>query len=303
MNYKYLLLVLTVSLSFFLPVNAQQDSTKNNEWTWEDEDWGQWDDFKFEFDLFDDHLHHSPSISLNYGLTNANIKNFTSGFTDAGMLELKLGYTTEASTHLNENLVKYKYHFLYVSKLSSALRSAELKSNEYNWQMWRFGTGWSGGFGYKIGDVSIIPYHSFSFDWSRLDMLGTPSSSSEKEKTDLFNESIRFGTGSEGGLRIRFLDYLTLEAGYERSIIFQRHLFWKWSGSALLEAIGQWAVDEFVDEVVNSSPLAAPIVNFLLKNGLAFAIYELRQEKMNWPFANETPLAHDQFKFGITFTL
>jgi len=301
MNLKKILFVLACLFSFSFNLYAQQDSTVNHEWRWEDEDWGQLDDFKFDIDFFDNHFHHSPTISLNYGFVNSNIKNFSNDFIDAGMLELKLGHTTEGTSGFSEDLVKYKYHFLYISKISTSLNRTENNLADLDWQMWRFGTGWSSGFGYKIGNVSIIPYYSYSLDWSRVEMLSSPASAAEKIKLNLFNKSIRFGTGSEGGVRIKLFDYLTLEASYERSIIFQRHLFWKWSGSAILEAIGQWAVDEFVDEVIESSPMAAPIVNFLLKNGLSYAIYELRQTKMNWPFSTETPLAHDQFKFGVTF--
>lgn len=302
MNLKNLLFVLALLFSFSLTVNAQKDSTSKNDWTWEDEDWGQLDDFKFDFEFFGDQFQHSPTISVNYGFVNANIKNFTNDFNDAGMLELKLGHTTERASGFTEDLVKYKYHYLYASKLSTSLNSSENNYAKLDWQMWRFGSGWSSGFGYKIGNVSIIPYYSYSLDWSRLELLNSPAPQLEKAKLDLFNESIRFGTSGEGGVRIKLLDYLTLEAGYERSIIFQRHLFWKWSGSAILEAIGQWAVDEFVDEVMESSPMAVPVVNFLLKNGLSYAVYELRQTKMNWPFSGEAPQAHDQFKFGITFT-
>jgi hypothetical protein len=60
-------------------------------------------------------------------------------------------------------------------------------------------------------------------------------------------------------------------------------------------------LDTFINEVFKSSPAAGPIVNFVLKNALAYGIYELRQEKMNWPFSSEAPLAFDQFKVGVTF--
>ena len=91
------------------------------------------------------------------------------------------------------------------------------------------------------------------------------------------------------------------DAGYERSIVFQRHLFWKWAGSAIIEAAAQGLLDGFISEVFESTPAAGPIVNFLLKNALAYGIYELRQDKMNWPFSSEAPIAYDQFKFGVTF--
>ncbi|HSP87628.1 MAG TPA: hypothetical protein VLN45_05810, partial [Ignavibacteriaceae bacterium] len=65
---------------------------------------------------------------------------------------------------------------------------------------------------------------------------------------------------------------------------------------------GHWALDSFVDEIMDSSPYAAPIVGFVLKCALSYGVYELRQDKMNWPFKSAAPLAYDQFKFGMTFT-
>jgi hypothetical protein len=96
---------------------------------------------------------------------------------------------------------------------------------------------------------------------------------------------------------------MSIDASYERSIIFPRHLFWKWTGSVLIEAAGQWAVDGFVDRVLDSAPYAAPIVSFVLKNALSYGMYELRHDKMNWPFDTVSPLAYDQFKVGLTFVL
>ena len=55
-------------------------------------------------------------------------------------------------------------------------------------------------------------------------------------------------------------------------------------------------------EIFESSPQAGPIVNFLLKNALAYGIYELRQSDMNWPFTTTPPLSFDTFRLGATFT-
>ena len=56
-----------------------------------------------------------------------------------------------------------------------------------------------------------------------------------------------------------------------------------------------------INKIFKSSPAAGPVVNFLLKNALAYGIYELRKDKMNWPFKSEAPITYDQFKFGVTF--
>jgi hypothetical protein len=94
---------------------------------------------------------------------------------------------------------------------------------------------------------------------------------------------------------------LSLDASYERSVVFQRVLFWKLSGSLITEAIADGLVDHFIKEVLSSSPVAAPIVNFVLKSGVAYGFAELRKEHMNVPFGGEDPLMQATYKFGMTF--
>jgi hypothetical protein len=65
---------------------------------------------------------------------------------------------------------------------------------------------------------------------------------------------------------------------------------------------GTSADDYFIKEIFYASPSAGPIVYFLLKNALSYGIYELRQEKMNWPFSSAPPLSFDSFRFGLMFT-
>jgi hypothetical protein len=119
---------------------------------------------------------------------------------------------------------------------------------------------------------------------------------------DRFEDGVRFGSSNDGGIRIVATSLISLDANYQRSIVFERHLFWKWAGSAIIEAAANGLLDVFIKEIFKSSPPAGPIVNFLLKNALAYGIYELRQEKMNWPFPSTQPLSFDSFRFGATFT-
>jgi hypothetical protein len=60
-------------------------------------------------------------------------------------------------------------------------------------------------------------------------------------------------------------------------------------------------LDSFVRRIARSTPEAAPIVNLLLKGGLAYGLYEGRRNNMNWPFSTEPPIVEDTFKFGLTF--
>jgi len=265
------------------------DNGKDWNWRW---DW-DWDDFDKK-DFFK-----SPTITLNYGLSKMNLERFSTSLADPGLLELKIGYTLEKA-YGPADIIKYGYRYLYLSTHSADLRGADDDSLKLKTDMWRFGFGRAKGYGYKLGNAAIIPYYTYTLNWSRVDFKDSISNSTDYGTAELFDETFRFGTSAEGGIRFKIFSPLILEAGYERSVVFPRHLFWKWLGSAALEAAGQWALDEFIEKIMDSSPYAGPVINFVLKNALSYGIYELRQEKMNWPFKSAAPVSYDQFKFGIT---
>ncbi|MDP1993706.1 MAG: hypothetical protein Q8K40_00530, partial [Ignavibacteria bacterium] len=162
--------------------------------------------------------------------------------------------------------------------------------------------GWDRGYAYKPGLKSaIIFYNGNGFTWSNLKIKDNFLNHADSLSLNLFNNSFRFGQKTEGGVKIQIIPQLVFNAGYERAEIFPRLLFWKWAGSAIIEVAGQAMLDEFVDKILDSTPMAAPAINFLLKNGLSYGIYELRKEKMNWPFNTPAPFQTDSFKFGVTF--
>jgi len=300
--YYYRLLIIVLTLLLSTPVFSQEDSTKTDEdwdWHWDEmDDWENWvADYGFK-EL-------RPAISLQYGLANMSRTDIQSQFVDPALLELRLGYVKDRNAWETDYIIKHSYKFLYLSNESNKIAGKEADRAEIESDMWRFGVGWSSGYGYKLGENSaIIPYYSYTLNWSNIDFKYpdelTLVPDPDIEKLNLYDESFRFGTSSEGGVRVKLIENLMLDAGYERSIVFQRHLFWKWAGSALIEVAAQGLLDSFIKEVFKSSPAAGPVVNFLLKNALSYGIYELRQDEMNWPFGGEAPIAYDQFKFGVT---
>lgn len=299
---KLLVILLTFfSLKFSV---AQQDSSKSSDdwdWHWNWNEWEDWENWGFDFGFGKSR----PAISLKYGLGKLDRNDLQSEFVDPNLFELKLGYTKDRSAWETDYIVNHSYRFIYLSNESNKLSGNEAIGTQIESDMWRFGFGKLHGYGYKLGEsAAIIPYYSYTMNWSRIDFkypdVQTLVVDNDVEKLNLYNESFRFGTSNEGGVRIKIIDNLILDAGYERSIVFQRHLFWKWAGSAIIESAAQGLLDGFIHEIFESSPAAGPVVNFLLKNALAYGLYELRQEKMNWPFNSEAPIAYDQFKFGLT---
>lgn len=296
-----LLLSALVIVFLSLPLLAQQeegeeDKDKEKKWRWE---W-EFDDIDFSF------RKSKPTISLQYGMGQIQRDDMGSSIADPGLFELKLGYMRDKQAWRSDNIIKHNFRYIFLSNISNDISGKEGSGIDLATDTWKFGFGRSSGYGYKLSESSaIIPYYTYTLNWSRVDFtkpdIRTFVPDTDGDIIDYYDESFRFGTSSEGGLRIKFIDNIALEAGYERSIVFQRHLFWKWAGSAVIEGAAQGLLDTFINEIFESSPAAGPIVNFVLKNALAYGIYELRQEKMNWPFSSEAPLTFDQFKVGVTF--
>ncbi len=294
-------LIVFVSSAF-----AQEDSVKNTEnwnWHWDDEDDWEWKwDGDFDFGFSKSH----PAISLNYGLAQIDRNNISKDFVKPNLLELKLGYIKDKSAWGKEDLVNHTYRNIFFANESNKLSGKESDGSEIESEMWRIGFERSKGYGYKLGESSsVILYNGYTLNWSRIDFkypdVLTILPDKEIETLNLYDESFRFGTSGLSGIRLRMLDNLMIDASYERSIVFERHLFWKWAGSVIIESAAQGLLDKFIDEIFESSPYAGPVVSFVLKNAITYGVYELRQEKMNWPFNTESPLAYNQFKFGLTF--
>ncbi len=267
---------------------------------------------KFDFDdndLFEWYADARPFIELNYGLVEAKQKQFDGSFSKLGLGEIKLGYST-VDIYAKDYILFLDDKYVFASNISHDLRSNSNNTN-VNSKAWRFGLGRRDGYGYSIGSVSIMPYHQKAFVWTRVDFTDVSSNSdvtnivlsdNDKEILKRYDESFRFGGLSDGGLRLEFGGLVALSGSYEATVVFPRHLFWKWALSYVIEGLGYLSIDYFVEEIMDSSPAAGPIVNFLLKNGLSYAFYALQREDMNWPFSTESPLTYETIKIGLTFS-
>lgn len=302
MKSKNLLLTILILLLCQSVILSQDDEDSGRD---KDRHWHNW---KKELNIFRDSFHGHPTISFDYGLSEINLDGFPGKFTKPNLLELKLGYTRQKETWDDNDILDYSFKYLILSNISTELSEKANNGLDFDTKMWRFGFGKASGYGYKIGNTAFILYNASSLMWSRVELIPGPPiytasgfAPIDRSKVDDYDRTFRFGTSAEGGIRIEVSKNVTIEGSYERSVIFRRHLFVKWAGGAVIEKIGQALLDGFIDEVFDSSPKIAPIVNFVLKNALSYGIYELRQTKMNWPYNTESPLSYDQFKFGLTF--
>lgn len=308
----YILFTVILFITNVAAYAQDSDSTDNdncNGHSWHN--WNNWGHCSFPFnDQSGD-----PFIEVHYGFSTPKQKNIFSKFANVGFDEIKLGYS-DIDTAYKPNIIGLKDRYVFASRISSYLKSGNPNFDEMISDMWRFGIGWRSGYGYRFGVFTITPYHASGFSWSRVEMetsdydfaqLTTPPISYENQLNDYsilnrYQDSFRFGTVCEGGISLTISNTLSVNTGYEAAVIFPRYMFWKHAGSFLIEEGGLSLLDHFIDEIAQRSPIAAPLVNFLLKNGFSYAFYTLKKDKMNWPFETEAPMTYETFKFGITIT-
>lgn len=306
---KYFIYPIIATLVFFSSVLfSQEDTTKtiretnDRKWRWESSKENDYD-FDFDFDFIGKIS--KPAISFNYGVTQLKRKDIvTNNLVDPMSFELRLGTIKQKTLYDKEDLIKEYYNYFMLSNYSSYLRNKNSNISDINTDTWKFGFGNQIGYGYKLSQsFGIIPYTESSLNWSRINFAYDTNfvGSNDIKIFEMYDESFRFGNSSSGGIKIQAFENLSLDFSYERKIVYQRVLFWKWAGSSIIELASQGLLDNFIDKIFESSPYAAPIVSFVLKNALSYGIYELRQEKMNWPFNSAPSLSFDQFKVGITF--
>lgn len=300
------LLSVFLILLFSVPLFAQTHNNYSNNWG----DWDDWGNYGFEFD------YDRPFIEVNYGFGEPKNENFNADFSKVGLIELKLGYLKESSFYY-DNIDDRTESFVFGSKIGSALNNEDADAGEFKSTLWRFGLATRNTLGYNWDYVSLLPYHQDGFVWSRLEsddltysdqpinaLLNflSPEQLNDYKIVERYRDAFRFGTVNEGGIRLEFAESISINAGYEAAVIFPRHLFWKQAGSYIIEKAGQGALTYFIEEILDSSPVAGPIVSFILQNGYSYAFYMLKKDDMNWPFTTEAPLTYETFKLGMTFT-
>lgn len=167
--------------------------------------------------------------------------------------------------------------------------------------LWRFGFEDINAWGYASQDSpsGIYFISGSNHGWTILDATRTPALPDGQYLTD-FGSAVRYGETMRAGIDVR-LGSVSLNAAYTWDQVYPRHLFWNWVGSAAIEGIADGLVSAFVKAVGKSSPKAVPVMNFLMRNGLAYGFKTLRKNNMTWPFGADTsPLNIETYSVGVT---
>jgi len=258
------------------------------------------------YELFSFDWRQHPSITIFSGFNYPTYSKISSAsnFNTQNFATIHLGMTKikPKVTENGDKVQKIDKKSIFLGNFSSKWK---VQSNDnIDAKMWRFGIELNDdGYGYKIGRNNFIFFtYGTSLIWSKFDVEKL-STFPQPDSTLLgvFSSQFRFGNSYHSGISLVFLNSLSFDFRFERAIVFPGHKFWYWLGSSLIEGASQALLGEFIDEIIKSSPQAAPLVNVILKGALSYGIYELRKDKMNWPFKTEPPLFNDNFKIGLSF--
>lgn len=250
-----------------------------------------------------------PMIEVNYGIGFPGNTSIASEFADVGSWDIKLG-KSELKNY-NGILVDLSERYLFGSYLSSSVQNYSSNENKILTDSYRFGFGSRDGVGYGGKFISVVPYVSQSFVWTKLSNFETCSQDENLRCPDDYSNvlndylgTFRFGDKSSYGVKAEFAQMFQFNLYYESSVVYRRHLFWYWSGSFIVSQVGYNILSHFTDEIVEASPVLGPIFNFALRAGYLYGYYLLRQENTNWPFnpsGNEVPLTFETVNIGFSF--
>jgi hypothetical protein len=321
MKLKALLMILflsffTMSFSAF----SQEENAENKDTTKTAEN-PKWDDFEnveesdFESDEgwsywmnsseFPSKIDH-PTIEVVYGITQPSIdeSEFDGEFRKLGNLEIRLGYSEIKDNFFSENITEFDNSYFFVGNSSEEIMTNKedgidkIASDE-----WRFGFAWGGGYAYKLGNgYNVLLYHNSGMKWSKLNFHDEAPNQKSKAAMNAYGDAIRFGKMFESGVKVHLFDYITLGGGFQRSMVYPRHMFWYWTASELISGIGHGLVDAFIDDIVEASPYAGPIVYAVLHTGISYGMYELQKKDMNWPIDTHAPFFNEGFQVSFSFT-
>lgn len=297
-RFIFLLFVLSFSLLSFSNILAKSD--QDTSWYWKDDNFFK--PFKKKvanyFDI------EKPYIEVSWGISNPSINKdkFDGKFESIYEADFRLGYYYKNNNEYDSSILDYSNNYFFIGHTSSNIfNKKELNNNIEAWA-WKLGFMAGDGYGYKISkDINLIFYHSLGLQWTKVDFLNSDTSNfSQIDARQTYSDYFHFGEQWESGIKLQLFKFLSINANYERQVVYPRYMFWYWSMEKMIDAVGYGLIESFTYSIMKSSSWALPVMNFILKSGLSYGIYELKKVKMNWPFETVSPLMYDNFKIGLS---
>lgn len=262
------------------------------------------DDRKAEIDsLFTDMsfsmTERSPSVHLWYGGASST-RDGAGSIAPNTMYGVSLGMERERAWRYSDDVILHNGTGVYFSYGPHTTGSTTASTTV---EMMRFGFLDETGYGYRLGGASNVSFlvGQSTLSWTILNPSKLPiNEPGQQQAIQDFDGGLRFSETMRPTIAWRIAEPVSLRVGYEWTQVYPRHLFWYWALSGGIEGIADAAASWFAREIGKSSPLAMPIMYFVLRTGVAAGFKALRMNQMNWPFETVAPMNIQIWNVGTT---
>lgn len=295
---KYFVFVL------FLIITPELHAQKEKKIEWDD-----WTQSPFRSTMYN-FAETTPFMSLSGGISvfsadvlKTPIENDITGSVFIGMEQYNTSSKSNMIAHREASGINLGYHFAPTMDPVQGIESDPPTTSTFSYNIFRFGITDEVSYGYKFQESRNSGVYLSSgqsvLSWS-VPGAGSIIQDSIQNRSIQRFDGLRFGETMNAAIDILVDEPVSLEVRYDWTQIYPRHMFWYWTLSQLIEGIAANGMKFFVNTIGQSSPLALPIMNFILQNGVALGFKALRMNKMNWPFTTEAPLNVMSFSVGAT---
>lgn len=252
----------------------------------------------------------SPRLQLTYGTLDIQRKGLSGGITQITNYGASVGMEDARSIRSKANIIRYQNNGVFfnygVAKPIdgfTAIDDSIVDAASTSMNVYSFGFIDESGYGYKLGEGSALKFLvGKNAIWSSVDPLSfdaTINSDARQAVRDVTG-AIRFGATMNPTVEFQIVKPLSLRASYTWTQIYPRHMFWYWAGSEIIEGIADGIVMASVKAFGKASPASLPIMNFVLRNAVAYGFKTLRKNQMNWPFDTAAPMNITGWNVGVS---
>jgi hypothetical protein len=244
----------------------------------------------------------SHTATLGAGFPSMKLDGFDGRFAPVNLLEARFGRQQAWGLSRSRDVLRYKSSYFTVGAISTEL-AEEADPGETETTHWRGGLGERKGYGYRIGDNAFIaPYHGTTGLIAHLDVEDPPADPGDAHALETFDGSTNVATAFEGGFALGLSRSMTLDVGYEQMVAYPNWVVFPAVGAGVVHGIALHMADRIARHVARDSPRAAPIVSFILRNAISFAIYNQRRREVNWPFGGDPGVLTEGAKVSFTYS-
>lgn len=253
----------------------------------------------------------SPRIGGLYGqatFTRAGLSDMTHGLT---MFGGSIGMEQYRSLLTDRDIIRVKNDGLFVQigqhgtmpTLQASFDDVPLAAHT-SIDVIVFGLINESGYGYAIGENSSVRFlvseHS---TWTSVkpQTYAVGDTAGWQQIRD-FTGTFRYGSTMAPTIEWKMGSFLSIRGGYQWTQVLPRHMFWYWAGSAIIEGVADGLAGAIVKSFGRASVRSLPVINFIVRNAVAYGFKELRRDKMNWPFDTVAPLNITSWNVGLSLT-